>query len=295
MMTFSEYVSQWTRTVLPLMKPASISTVRSHLKQLTEAFGIGALDTPYPTVQAFFTDLSIRQAPKTVRNVFSTYRNLMSAALREGLVSKVPKIALPKAARTEQDWLDLASMKRIIIDSKSTHRPLYALLSETGLRIGEALGLQKQDINTTNRTLQVQRSIYNGKVQAPKTQAAYRTLALSTKLTDILADIVSGNPEDFLFKSSVGTPLWPDKILLRDLHPLLKDLKLEPVGFHAFRRGNATLLCSVLGCPEKIAAYRLGHQAPGLTLGLYAQSWRDIDKEWGPRIGAALFGGGSNG
>jgi len=288
-MTFSEYANQWTRTVLPLSKPATVATMKSHLKTLNAGLGDQPIDVAYPVVQAVFTDLALKHAPKTVRNIHSTYHNIMSAAVREGVITKVPKVALPKAARSEQDWLDLDAMKRIIRDSRPTHRTLYALLSETGLRIGEALGLQVQDVSGEAGTLEIKRSLYNGKVQTPKTEAAYRTLTLSTYLTDMLKDILSGNPEDFIFKSGAGTPLWPDKILLRDLHPLLKDLKLDPVGLHAFRRGNATLLCSVLGCPEKIAAHRLGHRAPGLTLGLYAQNFRGIDKEWAPKIGAALF------
>jgi len=288
-MTFSEYANQWTRTVLPLSKPATVATMKSHLKTLNAGLGDQPLDVAYPVVQAVFTDLALKHAPKTVRNIHSTYHNIMSAAVREGVITKVPKVALPKAARSEQDWLDLDAMKRIIRDSRPTHRTLYALLSETGLRIGEALGLQVQDVSGEAGTLEIKRSLYNGKVQTPKTEAAYRTLTLSTYLTDMLKDILSGKPEDFIFKSGAGTPLWPDKILLRDLHPLLKDLKLDPVGLHAFRRGNATLLCSVLGCPEKIAAHRLGHRAPGLTLGLYAQNFRGIDKEWAPKIGAALF------
>lgn len=289
MTTFSEYATQWVLTVLPLSKPATIATMKSHLKTLNAALGEQPLDVRYAVVQAVFTELSIKHAPKTVRNIHSTYHNIMSAAVREGAVAKVPKIALPKAARTEQDWFTLESMKRIIIDSRSTHRPLYALLSETGLRIGEALGLQVRDVNLEAGTLTIQRSVYNGKTQAPKTVSAYRTITLSSCLVDILKPVVTGDQESFVFKSSAGTPLWPDKILLRNLHPLMKDLKLEPVGLHAFRRGNATLLCSTLGMPEKIAAYRLGHQAPGITLGLYAQSWCGIDKEWAPRIGAALF------
>jgi len=288
-MTFSEYANQWTRTVLPLSKPATVATMKSHLKTLNAGLGDQPIDVAYPVVQAVFTDLALKHAPKTVRNIHSTYHNIMSAAVREGVITKLPKVALPKAARSEQDWLDLDAMKRIIRDSRPTHRTLYALLSETGLRIGEALGLQVQDVSGEAGTLEIKRSLYNGKVQTPKTEAAYRTLTLSTYLTDMLKDILSGKPEDFIFKSGAGTPLWPDKILLRDLHPLLKDLKLDPVGLHAFRRGNATLLCSVLGCPEKIAAHRLGHRAPGLTLGLYAQNFRGIDKEWAPKIGAALF------
>jgi integrase len=288
-MTFTEYAAQWVRTVLPLSKPATIATMTSHLKTLIAGLGAQPLDAPYPVVQAVFTDLSLKHAPKTVRNIHSTYHNIMSAAAREGVITKVHKVALPKAARSEQDWLDLDAMKRIIRDSRPTHRTLYALLSETGLRIGEALGLQVRDVNVEAGTLEIQRSVYNGKVQTPKTDAAYRVLTLSSHLMNMLKDHLSENPEDFIFKSAAGTPLWPDKILLRDLHPLLKDLKLEPVGLHAFRRGNATLLCSVLGCPEKIAAHRLGHRAPGLTLGLYAQNFRGIDREWAPKIGAALF------
>lgn len=288
-MTFAEYANQWVRTVLPLSKPATVATMKSHLKTLNAALGAELLNTPYPVVQAVFTDLALKHAPKTVRNIYSTYHNIMSAAAREGVIAKVHKVALPKAARTEQDWLDLDAMKRIIRDSRPAHRTLYALLSETGLRIGEALGLQVRDVDIAAGTLEIKRSVYNGKVQAPKTESAYRVLTLSTPLIGMLKDALAENSEDFVFKSGAGTPLWPDKILLRDLHPLLKDLKLEPVGLHAFRRGNATLLCSVLGCPEKIAAHRLGHRAPGLTLGLYAQNFRGIDREWAPKIGAALF------
>jgi len=288
-MTFEEYAAQWVRTVLPLSKPATVATMKSHLKTLNASLGAQPLDAAYPEVQAVFTNLSLKHAPKTVRNIHATYHNIMSAAAREGAVAKVLKIALPKAARTEQDWLPLEAMRNIIRDARPAHRTLYALLSETGLRIGEALGLQVRDVDIEAGTLEIKRSVYNGKIQTPKTESAYRTLTLSSHLTDMLKDLLSANPEDFLFKSGAGTPLWPDKILLRDLHPLLKDLKLEPVGLHAFRRGNATLLCSVLGCPEKIAAHRLGHRAPGLTLGLYAQNFRGIDKEWAPKIGAALF------
>ena len=289
MITFSEYAAQWTRTVLPLSKPATVATITSHLKTLNPALGSEPLDAAYPVVQAVFTDLSLKYSAKTVRNLHSTYHNILSAAVREGAVAKVLKIALPKSARTEQDWLDLDAMKRIIRDSRPSHRTLYALLSETGLRIGEALGLQVRDADITRRTLEVRRSVYNGKVQTPKTQSAYRILTLSPQLADILADMLTGDPEGFIFKSSTGSPLWPDKILLRDLHPLLNDLGLNLAGFHAFRRGNCTVLCSVLGIPEKIAAYRLGHRAPGLTLGLYAQSWVGIDKDVAPNIGRLLF------
>jgi len=288
-MTFAEYSKTWERNILPLAKPASRNTMRSHLKRLNAALGDQPIDMKYPVVQGFFTDQAINSAPKTVRNIFSTFHNVMAAALREGLIEKIHTVALPKSTRTEQEWLSVEDMKRLMIGSQSTHRVLYATLAETGLRIGEALGLKGGDLDEINQTLQIRRSLYGGKVQAPKTAASYRTITLSPYLVDLLKSVATGTPEDFLFRSSSGAPLWPEKILVSSLHPLLADLKLKPAGFHAFRRGNATLMCSVLGVPEKVAAYRLGHRAPGLTLGLYAQNFTGIDREWTPKIGEALF------
>jgi integrase len=183
----------------------------------------------------------------------------------------------------------VVQLRAVIADSNPTYRPLYATLAETGLRIGEALGLKGSDFNEADKTITVARSLYAGQEQTPKSAAAYRTITLSAYLVDILRPLALANPEGFLFRSTNGSPLWPEKILVSSLHPLLADLKLKPAGFHSLRRGNATLMCSVLGVPEKIAAYRLGHRAPGLTLGLYAQNFSGIDKDWAPKIGEALF------
>jgi integrase len=289
MTTFSEYSVRWEQTILPLSKPATIATVRSHLSKLTCAFGDLPIDLPYRTVQEYFTLQSKTLAPKTVRNIFSSLHLVLSSAMREGLIAKVPQITLPKAGKRELGWLSVDDMKRIIAGSRPTHTPFYALLAETGLRIGEALGLQKWDINGPNGTLVVRRSVYNGRPQAPKTSSAFRTLTISPTLCNLLQSIETPE-EGFLFHTSSGKPWWPDKAAAGDLGQLFKDLKINPVGFHGFRRGNATLLCSVLGCPEKIAAYRLGHAAQGLTLGLYAQSFSGMDREWVPKIEKALYG-----
>jgi len=263
--------------------------MRSHLKRLNAALGDQPIDMKYPVVQSFFTDQASTNAPKTVRNLYSTFHNVMASALREGLVDKIHSVSLPKPTGAAQEWLSVKAMTQVIAASQPTLKPLYATLAETGLRIGEALGLKLEDFDEINSTLTIRRSLYGGKVQAPKTAASYRTITLSPYLVDLLKSVATGTPEDFLFRSSSGAPLWPEKILVSSLHPLLADLKLKPAGFHSLRRGNATLMCSVLGVPEKIAAYRLGHRAPGLTLGLYAQNFSGIDKDWAPKIGEALF------
>jgi integrase len=283
---FSEYARQWMETVVPLMKPASQVAVKSHLSKLVATFGARSLDLSHAEVQGFFTSLAQVQAPKTVRNLWATLHNMLSAAVQEGLIAKIPQIKLPKAVRVEQDWLSVDNMRRIIADSRPKYRPLYGLLAETGLRIGEALALRFENLDTTEGVLRVRESIYNGRIQLPKTPASIRTLTLSKHVADLVGP--PGPPDAFVFSTFGVNPWWPDKVL-KDLHQLMSDLTLPQMGFHSLRRGNATLMCSELGVPTKIAAYRLGHQAEGLTLGLYSQSWAGMDKEWAPKIGRALF------
>jgi integrase len=284
-MTFGEYAKTWEETILPLSKPATQVTVRSHLRKLVAVFDHLPIDAPSADFQRFFTQLSQVMAPKSVRNIYSSFHLVMTAALRDSLLLKLPAVVLPRSARPEQDWLTLQEM-RSLVSPPSKLRPLLALLAETGLRIGEALALQVQDINWEKLT--VARSIYNGRVQNPKTAAAKRTLTISTPLWETLSKLLTSDPNSFLFRSSIGKPLWPDKVG-KEMHQLMEDLKIKPMGAHGFRRGNATL-CVQLEVPDKVIAYRLGHEAQGLTLGRYAQTFIGIDSKYAERIGKELFG-----
>lgn len=331
-MTFGEYAKTWAETVLPLSKPATVTTVKAHLRKLI-AVCDHPLDSPSTAYQLFFTALSRELAPKSVRNIYSTWHLVMTAALRQDVVSKIPVVVLPRSQRPEQDWLTLQDMRKLV-SPPSNLRPLLALLAETGLRIGEALGLQTQDFKIPSwvavtgeragvkadkhywgsyppgtgeghrelvtsggtgsssvgpTSISIRRSLYNGQVQTPKTLAAKRTISISKTLLATLSDNFGSKPEEFVFRSSVGKPLWPDK-LGQEMHQMMRDAGIRPMGFHAWRRGNAALCAGILAMPEKVLAYRLGHEAAGLTLGRYAQFWDDMDSEWPEKIAKALFG-----
>jgi integrase len=91
--------------------------------------------------------------------------------------------------------------------SKGEHRVFYWLLAETGLRSGELAWLRLSDIDS--ECLTVNRSVWHGRSQTPKTDNSVRTLALSPQLISLLWEQIvrQGIKEhEYLFTSENGTP-----------------------------------------------------------------------------------------
>ena len=68
---------------------------------------------------------------------------------------------------------------------------LYRLAFQTGMRRGELIGLQWQDVNWVKGTIRVQRQVYEPagggfRFQEPKTNRGYRSIRLGQDLLDAL-------------------------------------------------------------------------------------------------------------
>lgn len=273
-MTFKEYCQQFEEQILVLKKPATQVTVKSHIRAMNPALGDLSLPLDYQSIQKFFTGLAKVRSPKSLRNLWSSLHMILAQAKREGLITEIPKPVLPKMVRVKQDYLTVVQMREILAYLEEPQKTFFYLLAETGLRIGEAIGLQAGDL-LEDGSLDIQRSVYNGESQTPKTPSAIRVITLSEYLFNRLKELTKGRESSgYIFRTRTGKPWWPSDI---------QRYLLKPIGFHAWRRGNASIMAK-LGVPEKIAAVRLGHQIPGLTFGLYAQIEPGDDKPWVEKI-----------
>jgi integrase len=122
-----------------------------------------------------------------------------------------------------------SELGEILASTKGRYAVLFALLAGTGLRIGEALGLKSIDFSSDCRVLHVQRSVWHGHEQEPKTPNAVREVDIAEPLSQLLREYVEGK-SGYLFAAASGRPLQPRNVL-RALHATGKK-----VGFHAFRR-----------------------------------------------------------
>lgn len=173
-------------------------------------------------------------------------------------------IDLPIVENQHQPTFTAETMSSIVRKADGQEQILYALLAGTGLRVGEALGLEIRHLSCDCRTITVEQSCWEGELQTPKTKNAYRCVELCSSLAALLKEFVAERRTGLLFTNCIGNPLSQTNMLRRSLHPILEELKVEKTGFHAMRRFRATWLRKQRA-PEDIIKFWLGHAKESVT------------------------------
>lgn len=191
--------------------------------------------------------------------------------------TKLPRIE--SAARQALTWEQVVAIANALPEPVST---LVALLTVTGLRIAEALGLRWQHVNlTANPVAQGSETIppYSLIVrenwissvkkgaerrQSLKTPTSNRTLPIPEWFVPRLLAL-AGDPTDPLFRGRHGQPLDAHNLAARVLKPAVKLLGLSWVSFHVFRHSYSTLLHDAgLSMDERVRA--MGHASEAMTI-----------------------------
>jgi integrase len=160
-------------------------------------------------------------------------------------------------------------------------RTLFCILTLDGLRAGEVLGLQWQDIDLERQLLHIRRSAWNGRVQTAKSQTSETVLPIPDALATILKEYRShwqANPQGFLFANRNGRPPSSNKVVQYHLWTILDALQIPRCGLHAFRHTHDSLLYDS-GASPKVAQRQLRHSDARTTLEIYAHVVDDRTRE----------------
>jgi integrase len=208
---------------------------------------------------------------KTIINYSGLVKLVVASAKSEEGEQLFPRrwdsefIDLPIVKNQRQPKFTTETMSAIVQTATGQYRVLYALLAGSGLRIGEAVGLEiGKHISTDCRTLYVRQSVWQGATQKPKTASAIRDIDLCPALATMLTAFIAGRTSGFLFQNASGKPLAQSNVLRRNLHPILTALGVPKAGFHSFRRYRATHL-SKSRVPESLGKFWMGHSETNQT------------------------------
>jgi integrase len=225
----------------------------------------------------------------TIRGVLTVLGRVLGSAERRGLlavnpVRKLERGERPSVERREFPSLDREAIGRLIGATPERYRVLVAASMLTGIRQGEALGLQWQDVDVKAGVLRVRRQLdRTGRLVEPKTQAAKREVPFPPVLGRMLAEhreraFARGHakPSDPVFASEVGTPLGRRGIVRRGLEPALRAAGLPHLSWHDLRHVCASLLIAEGGTVGYVSRI-LGHASPAITLSIYAHEFARVE------------------
>jgi len=218
---------------------------------------------------------------KTITTYIGLAKLVVASALDKNGEQLFPRkwnhefIDLPVVESQHQPTFTAETMNKIVQKAEGQDRVLYALLAGTGLRAGEALGLEVKHLSSDCQTITVEQSCWEGDIQTPKTKNAYRQVDLYPALADLLKAFVKDRQSGLLFANKTGTPLSQTNLLRRSLHPILKGLGVENAGFHAMRRFRTTWLRKQRA-PEDLIRFWLGHAKQSVTDG-YSKLADDVE------------------
>jgi integrase len=255
--------------------PATAAGFRSYLKTwLNPNLG----DLPLSSVNNLvakglvtkMTDAGL--SAKMVNNVFQVVKMVVASAVNENGEQIYPRtwnhdfIDLPVVKDQRQPTFTSEAMKAITALANEREHMLYILLSATGIRIGEALGLEiDKHFSDGFSTLRIRQKVWNGRVQSfLKTENGVRDIDLHPSIAQKLKRFIGDRNSGFLFCSKSGKPLLQSNVLRLSLYPILKNLKQPKAGAHAFRRFRTTWLRKQ-SAPEDLIRFWLGHANKSVT------------------------------
>ncbi|MFF5178283.1 tyrosine-type recombinase/integrase [Micromonospora sp. NPDC000316] len=281
------------------------TTVRvEHAVRLHVLPGLGAQqikDVRPSHIQAWVRDRSTVLAPTTLRVVYTYLSSMFAMAVRDRLISASPcdkGIRLPPVSRgsrvlpTAEQVHDLARLLPARLAA------MVYLAAGCGLRLGEILGLEVDDIDFDVREVHVRRQLKVLKGRQPflgpvKTSTSARTV----ELPDVVVVALRQHLADGCDAVEVDDDTDRRRSVRRAARLLFKGVGGEPVnaatfsrtwasareavglparwGIHGLRHYYATVLIHA-GASVKTVQLALGHSTPTITLNTYVHEWPDV-------------------
>ncbi len=307
--TFNEYLYEWLNTykkgnVAPRTYMVYEKNIRLHI---LPAFGeLRLKDLTRIKYQKFINGLMEKYSKKTVETINVTMHHALDIAVNElGILEKNPtsKIKLRTTRVTSKDdeikCYDIDELQQFlnyVLKEKGGFKyfSLFMFLSRTGLRIGECLALQWEDVDFEEQKLFINKTLINTKRSEkilfgpPKNKSSKRTISLDPSTISHLKKMkIEQNKQvlkngkyykdyNFVFTHENNScMLHPSS--LKFLLEASKKGNFKYITLHGFRHTHAVHLLQS-GANIKYVSERLGHSSIDMTANVYLHITKSMEE-----------------
>jgi integrase len=295
----SSQLREWLKAYGPTLKPTTAKLFDGFIgNHLCPHFGEQDLrDLREQDLVRFVGVMQSKgRAPGTIKNALSFLRLVCNSLIRNELLVKNPASHLGRIMRSVQNAAAKETIAREawsrseaanLIEVARAREPRFAffveLLFATGMRRGEALGLQWTDIDFDRQRITIRRSITSQGMSTPKSgksRIVVMTAALAGCLFDLQTELhrdrlKRGWPDlpPWVFCSEAGTAPDPRNVerVWARVRRRAQKLGVRPLPLHSARHSWATWALQA-GKSVRWVADQLGHADASTTLNHYAHA-----------------------
>ena len=315
-MSFGDWMDFWYQNYSKIsLRPSTQAGYENHIyKHIIPALGRIPLNKlTQNDLQVFYANLKKNGrvnrteiygeglSDRSVRACHGCCRTALDKAVAEKLIRVNPAIGckLPPKRGKEMQILTQDEMQRLLIQAKEEgFYEMFLLDIATGMRRGELLALQWEDVNFETGEVRINKQVQavNGEliVSQPKTKSSNRTIILPPAMLRMLMEYRKTNQSRWLFPSPVKEDSPRDPTSCRKwLSIILEHAGCKRVRFHDFRHLFSTQAIQY-GMDLKTLAATIGHASVETTLNIYSHvtdemqrnAAQKIDRAFGNRVPA---------
>ena len=301
-MNYRYWLSEWLSTcVKPIVKTRTFEKYDEivRLKIAPTLGGCDMAELSPSLLQQFTAELTEKYATNTVSGIIAVVRASLSRAQKTGMIEHQFSdcIQRPKSREKKIESFTVAEQKKIenyIIENNKTKLFGILLCLYSGLRLGELLALEWNDVDLVHMTITVtknsrdvwQNGVYQKVIDTPKTDTSRRKIPIPKQLIPYLRTMKKQGKRGFLVCGKDGKDVSL-RSYQKTLQLTLKALNIPHKGFHALRHTFATRALEC-GMDVKTLSEILGHKNSSITLNRYAHSLEEHKTAMMNRIGKML-------
>lgn len=304
-LTIAQWLDIWYETNKQRWKPATVEQreifIRLHLKPLLGHYKLSKLDR-ITYQRNFLNVLQDKCTYNTLRSIHAILRIALNAALQDGYIlrNNIVGVKLPSERKNkeaaEKNYLTPSELNKLLNVMKENediaYYTLFLTIAYTGMRKGEALGLQWRNIDFINKTITVERNRGTNGIGSTKTQNSERTIKVDNvviiqlksylkavkklllKYGKRLKDNLTEEQSLIFISPHTGEPLPPTGIN-HLFNRNVEKAKLPSTTIHGLRHTHATILMNN-GIPVKAIAERLGN-TPEMVHTVYGHVLKELE------------------
>ena len=267
--TLGQFITDWMRGHKRGLRASTAynyeANLRLHVVPLLGGIPLGKLQSA--DIRRLIEDMERRGlSGGTIHKVINTLRIALNAAVNERLILDSPArhVRLPRL-EPEPVQAVKRSEADAIMDVVEGHwmEHLIRLLLGSGIRLGEAIGLDQGDLMLDEHYIRVR-----------VTKTHVRAVRISEDATDALRQALAiaprrGPNEPVFFAPGKPRERMRGTSVSHALPRLLAAHGLPALSPHKLRHATATLMLAE-GVPMRVIAEQLGHRNPAITARIYA-------------------------